>query len=98
MNERLKKLWDEYMRLLHAMQTGVAYLMHYDPQETTAKHLRVGINARAIDHGALVKVLIDKKLITEEEYAEACKEFAARDVISYTERLEEHTGSKITLG
>lgn len=36
-----------------------------------AKHLRVGINSAMAEHAGLAKLLIDKGVITEEEYREA---------------------------
>src|SRR5207244_2000112 len=41
----------EHHRLSHAMQAGVALLMQRDPDETSPKHLRVGINVALADQG-----------------------------------------------
>lgn len=62
---------ERYHALAHAVQTGIAHLMHHDPALVEPKHLRVGINLRAADHAGLVKLLIDKGLFTEQEYGEA---------------------------
>lgn len=77
----------EHARLSHAMQAGVALLMHKDPTETSPKHLRVGINVALSDQGALVKLLIDKGLITEDEYGDAIVAGMQREVDGYVERL-----------
>jgi hypothetical protein len=91
---------DEYARLAHAMQSGVAYEMnydHYNTGPTTPKHLRVGINAAMSDMGGLVRLLISKGVITEEEYAEAVTEKMREEVQAYEARLTERLGSKVTL-
>jgi hypothetical protein len=77
----------EHARLSHAMQAGVALLMHQDPTETSPKHLRVGVNVALADQGALVKLLIDKGVITEDEYGDAIVAGMQREVDSYTERV-----------
>lgn len=55
-----------YLAAAHAMQTGVAHKMHIDPDETSPKHLRTGVNSAMVGNGALVKLLIDLGVITEE--------------------------------
>ena len=66
-NGKLDKLRSEYVSLAHAMQSGVAAKMGFDPSETSPKHLRVGVNTAHIDFGALMHLLIEKGIITEEE-------------------------------
>lgn len=95
--ERLQDLTDKYFTLLHAMQTGVRFLMEYDPSETSPKHLRVGVNSALADSGAVAELLIRKGVITREElYTELCNKLQ-KDVDSYTEKLEKLTGKKVTL-
>jgi hypothetical protein len=88
----------EYLALAHAMQSGVAMEMNTRSQPTEPKHLRVGINTAMSDHGALVKLLIDKKIITELEYFTSMCELMRNEVRSYEMRLSEHFGRKVTLG
>lgn len=89
----------KYAALLHAMQTGVAYEIERDNRSATPKHLRVGINAAMSDHGALVKLLMDKGIISEDEYFDALIEMMEREVNAYQTRLSEmYGGVKITLG
>ncbi len=78
---------DRYERALHAMQTGVATWMGVDKNETTAKHLRVGVNSALCDTAALAKLLIAKGLITEEEYLKAIADTMEAEVKRYEERL-----------
>jgi len=42
-------------------------------QATEPKHLRTGINCAMADQSGLAKLLIDKGLITENEYLEAIR-------------------------
>jgi hypothetical protein len=87
MEETLNEKREKYQALLHAMQTGVAYDLESNTSSGSPKHLRVGINAAMSDHGALVKLLIDKGLITESEYYDYLIEFMEREVESYTKKL-----------
>ena len=87
---------DRYTAALHAMQTGVMYQMEPggNPNETTPKHLRVGVNAALIDSGALAKLLIDKGIFTLDEYQAALADMAERDVASYTKLVSKQLGAK----
>lgn len=62
-----------YIAATHAMQTGVAYVMHgtQGRAETDPKHLRVGVNNALVQQSAVVKLLFSKGIITELEYWEA---------------------------
>lgn len=90
----------EYTKLAHAMQSGVAMKMNYDPSETTPKHLRVGVNSAMCDTSALARLLVEKGIITFEEYDAAITAEMAREVERYETWLTERLGSKtkITLG
>ena len=56
-----------YEAAAHAMQTGVAFLMERGDKATEPKHLRVGINSAMVEHAALVRLLISKGVITDED-------------------------------
>lgn len=97
--EVLAKYRERYESALHSMQTGVAMLMNYDGKETSPKHLRVGVNSALIDSAALAKILIDKGIITEEEYYASLADFAEADAASYQEKLQGmFPNTNITLG
>lgn len=88
-----------YVAAAHAMQTGVAYVMEKDPSETTPKHLRVGVNSAMVDHGALAKLLIEKGIITEDEYFEALAEIMEAEAANYEKTVQDLYGSdRIKLG
>lgn len=90
----------DYHDKAHAMQSGVAMKMNYSPDETSPKHLRVGINSAMCDHAALVRVLVDKGILTEAEYVAAITAEMGREVARYEAWLTAHIGgaTKITLG
>lgn len=99
-SRQLEELRRRYFAAAHAMQAGVAMEMN-DPERQSAtepKHLRVGLNCAMSDHGALVRLLLAKGLITDLEYREALVEGMEREKASYEQRLSEKLGSKVTLG
>lgn len=85
---------DRYNAALHAMQTGVMYQMEPggNPDETTPKHLRVGVNSALISSGAIAKLLMDKGVFTMDEYEAALADMAERDVASYTKLVRVQLG------
>ena len=87
-----------YAAAAHAMQSGVAAKMGQDPGETTPKHLRVGVNSSMVENSALVKLLIGKGILTEEEWAEALADGMEAEVALYEKWLSERIGVAITLG
>lgn len=86
-----------YRANLHAMQTGVAFKMNYNPKETEPKHLRVGVNAAMSDLAAMAKLLISKGVITLEEYEKALADQMEIEVESYQKYLADKTGKTIHL-
>jgi len=94
---RIEALVARYKQLEHAMQTGVAYKMEYDPKDTTPKHLRVGINSAMVETGALVQLLIQKGMLTQIEWLEMLVAGLEKEVQSYTDELTRHHGANITL-
>lgn len=97
LSEEALRQHERYLAAAHAMQTGVAYQMEFDPSETNPKHLRTGINSAMVEHGALVGLLIEKGLMTYEEYFKALADNMEREVESYRRKLEERLGKSVTL-
>ena len=101
----LDRLKDEYVALLHAMQTGVKFTMQLDQelrvdpekQSTSPKHLRTGVNSSLIHASAVADILIEKKIITEEEFYKKLVEIAREEVAHYEKDLSERTGKSIRL-
>jgi len=89
----------DYHDKAHAMQSGVAMKMNIDPGETTPKHLRVGVNSAMCDHAALVRILIAKGILSQEEYEAEITAEMGREVERYEAWLTAHVGhgTKISL-
>jgi len=87
-----------YLAAMHAVQSGVASKMHIDPDDTTPKHLRVGVNGALVDSSALANLLITKGVISRREYVEALADMAEAEQHSYEDYLSQHYGRHITLG
>ncbi|MBF6555514.1 MAG: hypothetical protein IVW52_04980 [Acidimicrobiales bacterium] len=88
---------DRYRRAAHAMQSGVA-LDHArnGAHDATPKHLRVGVNSALVDSGALAELLIQKGVVTRDEYVKALADGMEREVDLYRERLG--LGPNVELG
>jgi len=93
---------DRYRAAMHKMQTGVALKMQHDPDETSQKHLRVGVNGAMADQGGLVTLLIEKGIFTVDEYEKVIADFAEREAKMYQDWVDAHFGTHgsttITLG
>ena len=87
-----------YVEASHAMQTGVAIKMQYDPDETSPKHLRVGVNAAMRDLGSIVHLLVEKGLLTMEEVEAALADGMEEEARSYEVELTRMLGKKVRLG
>lgn len=93
----LDDLKGEYLRLMHAMQSGVALKVQANPTDTSPKHLRVGINSCLVDNSAMARLLISKGVITEREYIGALVDAARREVASYENELLQRYGIVVKL-
>lgn len=86
-----------YEDLLHAMQSGVAMELTYENKSVDPKHLRVGINSALVDNAAIARLLIQKGIITEEEYVESVRLEMEREVERYEKQLSDRYGKEIKL-
>lgn len=77
-----------YEQACHGIQTGVALELERDPKSTEPKHLRTGINIAMCDHAGLARLLIEKGIITDEEYIAAITVEANREVVRYEDRAK----------
>lgn len=96
-SEQAQEHHQRYLRAAHAMQSGVAMNMNYEPSETDPKHMRVGVNSAMIEHAALVDVLVEKGLITHEEFFKSLADKMELEVRRYEATLEKRLGRKVTL-
>lgn len=93
-----EELARKYQALVHAMQTGVMYLMHHGDEGHTPKHLRVGVNVALVEQSALTKLLVEKGIITEDELYDAIIKGHEEEVKRYEEAVEKAVGVKVVLG
>lgn len=87
---------ERYQAAAHAMQTGVAYRIEYDPRHATPKDLRVGVNSAHVSIGALAKLLIDKGVITLDEYTAANADQMETEAATYQAWLQDRLGGNGT--
>lgn len=101
---------ERYQRMAHAMQSGVKMLMNYQegPQpddikeaSTSPKHLRTGVNSAMCDHAALVEMLVEKGIITPDEYQKAIADQMEAEVHRYERHVSDEifakTGNRIEI-
>ena len=88
----------EYLKLSHAIQSGIALALEFDPTPGKPKHLRVGNDLRASEHAALVRTLIKAGVITEQAYCEEVLEELRREKERHEERLLARYGRRVELG
>ena len=86
-----------YRAALHAMQSGVAMVMNYNPKSTDPKHLRTGVNSAMVETSTLAQLLIDKGVITSEEFASMLADKMEAEVQLYVQDIEKHTGKRVIL-
>ena len=103
---------DRYLKAVHAMQSGVKMMINYEHPDiqtddnatdpsTGPKHLRVGINVNMSDHAALIHLLLDKKIITIDDYDISLADQMEDQVKMYEKNIEEamfnKTGNRIKM-
>lgn len=81
---------ERYNAAAHAMQSGVAATMHFDKGQIEPKHMRVGVNSSLVAIGVMTKLLIDKGVISSEEYWEAMADGMEEERDSYVRILKQH--------
>ena len=88
-----------YEEACYAMQAGVGLREKLGrSNETTTKHLRVGVNSAMVEHSALARLLIAKGIISGAEYLEALADGMREEVERYEHGLSEELGKPVTLG
>jgi len=86
-----------YLVAAHAMQSGVAMELELGSNSATPKMLRTGVNAAMVDSSALALLLVEKGVITLDEYEAAIADGMERERDTYALRLAERLGTKVTL-
>lgn len=87
-----------YQQLMHGVQSGIAMRIN-DPNYdgATPKHLRVGINSAHITDKALAELLMEKGIITEEEYFRKMVEATIDELKMLEEEVEGSISSEMDL-
>ena len=78
---------DESQRLLHAMQTGIAFEHARGGRDGEPKHLRVGVNNALVEIAAICRLLIDKGIVKEEEVFQYIVGGLKEEVARYESRM-----------
>lgn len=89
---------DTYLELAHAVMTGVSYELEYGSKDDEPKQLVTGNNLRAVDHAALVTLLIKHGVFTDAEYRQAVRDQAQLEVERLEKKLSKTLGTTVTLG
>ena len=85
---------ERYERAGHRVQTAIAAMPDHGNQ--TPKHLRVGIDLSKSDMGGLATLLIEKGVITSEEYIAAIADAAEKEADNYEAELSARLGANVT--
>lgn len=93
----LDELHARYLAALHAVQSGVEYRRRYDRSFVSEKHMRTGIDSAHVSQAALIRVLIAKGVLTQEEYMEALVRETEDEKARYEAELTAHFGRPVTL-
>lgn len=88
---------EQYNRIAHAIQSGVAMELAHDPSSGNPKHLRVGVNLRAVEHSALVRLLIANGIITSAQFYESLLASMQEELGRYEARLSDQHGAPVHL-
>lgn len=99
---------ERYTAAAHALQSATKLQLDLDaakpgppmvvPETSSGspKHLRVGLDLRAADHGALVRLLIEKGVFTEGEYLAAIADGAEREAREARDRASARLGAPVS--
>ena len=86
---------DAYLAFAHRVQTAIAILMSKDSDLTRCqpKHLRTGIDTSKADFSGLASLLIEKNVITEDEYIDAITVAMRQEADRYEEEVQQALGN-----
>ena len=88
---------DRYNAAAHAVQSGIAMLMHHRPSIAEPKHLRVGIDTAKAEQAGLALLLINKGVFTLEEYQQAMADAMEQEKARSESELSELLGTQVHL-
>ena len=96
MTEQAHRDNERYLRAMHAMQTAVKMMMELGDDESSPKHLRVGVNSSLVSSAALARLLVEKGVFTTEEFFKYLADEGEREVQKYQDELFDN-GLKVRL-
>lgn len=79
-----------YIAAMHGVQSAIAteiITLGEDEAGASPKHLRVGVNSAMVNDLAVAELLIEKGIFTREEYIEAVRKAANRELDEMTDRV-----------
>lgn len=82
--EEKKKL---YLSMMHGLQSGIATMITLDQKYASPKDLRVGVDSALIQDSALAQLLMEKGIITEDEYWTRVLRLVGEDITSLRRRV-----------
>lgn len=99
LNQRIQAHQARYEAAAHAMMTGVGYMIEYAPDQTSTKQMKTGLNSAQVSVAALGNLMIEKGIITPEEYYKAMADQMEIERLSYERMISDlhGGGTKITL-
>lgn len=88
-----------YHAACHAMQSGVAMELQTEAFKDSAspKHLRVGVNSAMVETSTIVRLLIEKGIITMDEWDKELADSMEEEVERYQQRLASLFGKRVIL-
>lgn len=96
--ETITEANQRYLAAAHAMQSGVAgTLQLVGDSSASPKHLRVGVNSAMSNMAGIARLLIEKKVITELEYAVAIADEMEREKERFEAQLTKALGRPVKL-
>lgn len=89
--------YDRYVAAMRALESWVAVKARMEPAETNPQQLRLGVNSALLQQSALVQLLANKGLISEDEFLEAMANAAEQEVARYQQWVSATTGVEVSL-
>ena len=86
---------ERYIAAAHAVQSGIKYAK--DKSFMEPKHLRVGIDTAKVEQGGLATLLIEKGIITKEEYMKAIADAREAEKVKWENKISEEYNAEIKL-
>ena len=94
-HDNLNDLGLSYEEAAHGVQSAIKYRMEHSlTPATEPKHLRTGIDMSKADQLGLTQLLIDKGIITSDEYCEYMRLAANQELHMHEEQIRTLTGLK----